>query len=73
VTREFDFKGPIEAVDARTKTFVLRGTTISYDRTGLRLEGGTESDLTVGRSVEVKAVPSAKDRSRVEAIRIVFK
>lgn len=73
VTREFDFKGAIEAVDTRAKTFVLRGTTISYDRPGLRLDGGTESDLTVGRSVEVKAVPSAKDRSRVEAIRIVFK
>ena len=50
---------------------MLRGQTVGYGRSDLRVDGGTLADLAVGRSVEVKAVPTA-DRSALEATRLKF-
>ena len=69
--RGFEFKGQITAVDLVAKTIVLRGQTISWARSDLRLEGGTLANLVVGRSVEVKA-RLAPDRTTLEATQIKF-
>ena len=69
--RGFELKGAITALDTRARSFVLRGQTVGYGRSDLRVDGGTLADLAVGRSVEVKAVPTA-DRSALEATRLKF-
>ena len=69
--RGFDLRGTIESVDTAAKTFQLRGTTVSWARSDLRLDDGSLADIAVGRSVEVKAQLAAS-RSGLEATRIKF-
>ena len=69
--RGFDLRGTIESVDPAARTFQLRGTTISWARSDLRLDDGTLADIAVGRRVEVKA-QLASNRSGLEATRIKF-
>jgi hypothetical protein len=69
--RGFELHGAIQSVDAAGRTFQLRGYTVSWARSDLRLDDGTLDDIRVGRSVEVKAQLAA-DRSRLEATRIKF-
>jgi hypothetical protein len=69
--RGFELHGRIEAVDSRARTFSLRGNTVSWARSDLRLEDGTLADIQVGREVEVRAV-LAGDRVSLEATRIEF-
>jgi hypothetical protein len=66
-----DLRGSIEAIDRSLRRFVLRGTTVSYAVGGIRYDDGSESDLAVGRQVEVRGLLSS-DRSVVEASRIRF-
>jgi hypothetical protein len=68
----FELKGPIAAVNASAKIFTLRGESVSWARTDLRLDNGTLADIAAGREVEVKAQLAA-DRTRLEATRIKFK
>lgn len=69
--RGFELHGRIEAVDSTARTFRLRGNTVSWARSDLRLEDGTLADIQVGREVEVRAV-LAGDRVSLEATRIEF-
>ncbi|MBL8329181.1 MAG: hypothetical protein JNJ71_10045 [Rubrivivax sp.] len=70
--RGFDLRGALTAVDSSARTITLRGETISTARPDLRLDGGGLADLSVGRQVEVKAQLNPS-RTRLEAVRIVFK
>jgi hypothetical protein len=70
--RRFDLRGTIESVDAAARTFRLRGYTVSWARSDLRLDDGTLADIRPERSVEVEAQLSAS-RSGLEATRIKFK
>ncbi len=72
IDRGFDFKGPIDAVDAAAGTITVRGMLIGTSRSDLRLDNGTRADLVVGRAVEVRA-QRAPGAARLEATRIVFK
>jgi hypothetical protein len=67
----FEVHGPITAVDAANKTFVLRGLTIGTSRSDLKYDNGTAANLVVGRSVEVKGKLSA-DGLRIDATSINF-
>jgi hypothetical protein len=67
----FEVHGPISAVDAANKTFVLRGLTIGTSRSDLKYENGTAANLVVGRSVEVKGKLSG-DGLRIDAALINF-
>lgn len=69
--RDFELRGPIEAVDTAARTIVLRGQTVSTARGDLRYEGGVVGDLKKDRSVEVKGRLSS-DGLRIEATRIKF-
>lgn len=69
--RGFELKGSISAVDTVARTLVVRGQTISWARSDLVLEHGTLADLVVGRTIEVKARPTA-DRTGLEATKISF-
>lgn len=60
-----ELEGRITSLDTSTKTFVVRGVTVSYAG-GVTYEGGSASDLAVNRMVSVKGRLAA-DRSRVEA------
>jgi hypothetical protein len=53
----FELHGAIEAIDPVALTFTLRGLTVDYSGS-VRYEGGTASDLAVGRRVEVKGTLS---------------
>jgi Domain of unknown function (DUF5666) len=70
--RGFDLRGTIESVDAAARTFRLRGYTVSWARSDLRLDDGTLADIRPERSVEVEA-QLAPNRSGLEATRIKFK
>ena len=70
--RGFRLEGAITAVDARARTFVLRGQVVGYGRPGLQLDDGTLADIAVGREVRVEARPTA-DRSMLEAVRLRFR
>lgn len=63
-----ELEGRITSVNAAAGTFVLRGTTVSYDGS-TRFEGGAATDLVVNRKVSVKGRPAA-DRSLVQATSI---
>lgn len=60
-----ELEGRITSVNATAGTFVLRGTTVSYDG-NTRFAGGTPTDLVANRKVSVKGRPAA-DRSLVQA------
>ena len=66
-----DLRGSIDSIDRTRRRFVLRGSTVSYAGSGIRYDDGSESDLAVGRQVEVRGILST-DRSLVEASRIRF-
>ena len=70
--REFELFGSITAMSAGQATIALRGVTVSTARSDLRYENGTAAQLVVGRSVEVRGVLSAEDRT-LEATRIKFR
>jgi Domain of unknown function (DUF5666) len=67
----YELHGPITAVDAAAKTFVVRGFTIGTSRSDLRYQNGTAANLVVGRSVEVKGKLAA-DGQRIDAFDINF-
>jgi len=69
--RGFDLRGPIGAVNAVAKTFVLRGQTVSWARPDLRLDNGTLADIAPGRQVDVRAMLAAGG-TRLEATRLKF-
>jgi hypothetical protein len=69
--RGFELHGSISAVDIATKTFVLRGLTVSTARPDLRYDDGVATDVKVGARVEVRGQLSA-DRRQIEATRIKF-
>lgn len=64
-------QGAIAGLDAAAKTFVVRGSTVSYGANGLQYEGGTEGDLANGRAVTVRAVPTGNS-AVLTARRITF-
>jgi hypothetical protein len=66
-----DLRGAIESIDRAATTLRVRGLTVFYGGAGVRFDGGTATDLTVGRQVRVRGV-LAGDRSRVDAQRIEF-
>jgi hypothetical protein len=70
-SQTFEVHGPISAVDAANKTFVLRGLTIGTSRSDLKYENGSAANLVVGRSVEVKGKLSG-DGLRIDATSINF-
>jgi hypothetical protein len=70
-SQTFEVHGPISAVDAANKTFVLRGLTIGTSRSDLKYENGSAANLVVGRSVEVKGKLSG-DGLRIDATLINF-
>lgn len=64
----FELHGPVGGLDTATRSFVLRGVTVTYgDAT--RWDRITAADLANGLRVEVRGVPSA-DRTRLTASRI---
>ena len=65
----FELHGAIEMLDKTSKTFVLRGVTVSYG--GSTFTHGIEADLANGRRVEVKGSLST-DGTKVEAKTISF-
>ena len=67
----FELHGAITTLDTTAKTFVLRGVTVSYGGTAVVYVGGMESDLAVGRKVEVKGTPST-DGTKLDATTIKF-
>lgn len=64
-------QGTIGALDSVAKTFVLRGSTVSYGANGVQFDGGSEADLANGRAVTVKAVSHGHD-TLLTARRIAF-
>ncbi|WP_054018511.1 DUF5666 domain-containing protein [Piscinibacter sakaiensis] len=64
-----DLRGPITALDRGLRRFVLRGSSVDYSGAGIRYDDGSEADLAVGRTVEVRGSLSA-DGTRVLASRI---
>jgi hypothetical protein len=66
----FELHGTVSALDTASRSFVLRGVTVTYGA-ATQWQRGTEADLANGRRVEVRGMPSA-DRSRLAAIRIGF-
>lgn len=66
-----ELKGGIESIDAAAQTFVVRGTTVFYGGNGVQFDGGSASDIQVGRDVEVRGVVGGQS-SRVNARRISF-
>jgi hypothetical protein len=69
--REFEVKGNIESANAATRSFVVRGTTVTTTRSDLRFDNGSAANLLVGRAVEVKGLLAATGNA-VEATRIKF-
>jgi Domain of unknown function (DUF5666) len=67
----FELRGPITAVDAAAKTFVVRGLTVGTSRPDLRYENGSAANLVVGRAVEVKGKLSVEGL-RIDATSIKF-
>lgn len=63
-----EIEGQITVLDTTARTFVVRGTTVSYAGTP-RFEGGTAADLALNRKVHVKG-RLADDRSLVMATSI---
>ena len=67
----FELHGAISTLNTTTKTFVLRGVTVSYGGTAVVFKGGMESDLADGRRVEVKGTLST-DGTMLQATTIRF-
>ena len=68
--QQFELHGEIESVNQSTRSFVLRGTTVTYvDRKAF--DNGTEADLVKNAKVEVKGVLSITGNQLV-ATRIKF-
>ena len=67
----FELHGAIEMLNTTTKTFVLRGVTVSYGGSAVVFKDGMESDLADGRRVEVKGTLST-DGTKIEATTISF-
>lgn len=67
----FELHGAISTLNTTTKTFVLRGVTVSYGGTAVVFKGGMESDLADGRRVEVKGILST-DGTKLQATTIRF-
>jgi hypothetical protein len=70
--QEIELKGSITAgsLDRNAKTFVLRGSTVSFAG-AVTYDKGTEADLADNKKVEVKGLLSA-DRTRIDASEIKF-
>ena len=68
--QQFELHGAIESVNLSAQSFVLRGTTVTYD-SGTRFDDGTAASLVVGALVEVKGVLSPAGNQLVAA-RIKF-
>lgn len=67
-----DLRDAIGTLDRTAQTFTLRGITVFYgSQPPPRFEGGSASDLAVGRRVRVRALLGA-DHTRVTATRIEF-
>jgi hypothetical protein len=71
-SKEFEFKGLLEAVDPAQRTITVRGQLISTANPSLRYKDGTAADLVVGRRVEVKTRLDSATRTRLEATEIEF-
>lgn len=67
----FELHAVIEMLDATSKTFVLRGVTVSYGGSTVVFMNGMIGDLANGRMVEVKGNLST-DGTRIEATTISF-
>jgi hypothetical protein len=67
----FELHGAISVLNTTTKTFLLRGVTVSYGGTAVVFKGGMESDLADGRRVEVKGTLST-DGTMLQATTIRF-
>ena len=68
---KIELHGVISSVNTSTKTFVLRGLTVSYAG-NVKFEHGTESKLVNGAKVEVKGRPIPGGSSTVQALKIEF-
>lgn len=68
--QQFELHGAIESVNLSARSFVLRGTTVTYG-SATRFDDGTAANLAVGAAVEVKGVLSATGNQLVAA-RIKF-
>ncbi len=66
----FELHGAISALDATTKTFMLRGVKVGFGGT-VEFRKGTAANLIDGKKVEVKGLRSA-DGSTLAATRISF-
>ena len=67
----YSLRGAVSSLDTAAKRLVIRGTTVSYARSGLVVEKGTLAQLAVGRQLRIDGVLSA-DRTVVEATRLRF-
>lgn len=67
----FELHGVVSAFDGTTKTFVLRGVTVSFADPAVVIRKGVLADLANGKKVEVKGVRSS-DGTMLVASRISF-
>jgi Domain of unknown function (DUF5666) len=68
--KEIELNGTLSGVSSSSKTFVLRGVTVSYSNVA-RYDNGSETDLANGKKVEVKG-QATPNSSVVSATRIKF-
>jgi len=70
---ELELRGDIATIDTATKVFTISGHSerVSYARTDIEYDKGTEADLAVGRSVRATGLLSA-DGTLLEATLIRF-
>ncbi len=68
--KQIELNGAISSFNSASKTFVLRGVTVSYG-SGVRYDNGAENNLANGKAVEVKA-QTTSNSSIVNATRIKF-
>ena len=67
---EGELHGSVDSVDLAAKSFVTRGTTVTFDAS-TRFDDGTSTNLGVGAQVEVRGT-LANNGNNVAATRIKF-
>ena len=69
--RGFELRGEIESLAADRTSLVLRGVTVGL--VGATYDGGSATTLAVGRQIEVRAVVTAGNGARLDALTVKFR